>query len=80
MKDLQRPQKTQPQAAFAALLRSIQHEWGFLQRVVSVSPNGFNDLRLAIREIFWPSLFGGSVSDVESRFVFATHKIRRYGN
>ena len=63
---LAKASKTQPQAAFAALLRSIQHEWGFLQRVVSVSPNGFNDLRLAIREIFWPSLFGGSVSDVEA--------------
>ncbi len=26
--------KCQPQAAYAALAKSIQHEWSFLQRVV----------------------------------------------
>ncbi len=56
----------QPQAAFAALVRSFQHEWGFLQRVISVSPDWFEELKKVIRHEFWPSLFGGKVSEAEA--------------
>ena len=58
--------KSQPQAAFAALMKSVQHEWSFFQRVVSVCPGWFDDLRNALRSEFWPSLFGGHVSEAEA--------------
>ena len=57
---------SQPQAAFAALVKSIQHEWGFLQRVVSVSPDWFEELKKVIRHEFWPRLFGSNVSEAEA--------------
>ena len=58
--------KQQPQAAYAALVKSIQCEWIFLQRVVVNSSELFSALKDAIREVFWPSLFGSVVSDSEA--------------
>ena len=46
--------KQQPQAAYAALVKSIQCEWIFLQRVVVNSSELFSALKDAIREVFWP--------------------------
>ena len=58
--------KSQPQAAFAAMMKSVQHEWSFFQRVVSVCPGCFEDLRNVLRCGFWPSLLNGQVSDAEA--------------
>ena len=58
--------KQQPQAAYAALVKYIQCEWMFLQRVVVNSSELFSALKDAIREVFWPSLFGSVVSDNEA--------------
>ena len=58
--------KQQPQAAYAALVKSIQCEWAFLQRVVVKCSELFLALKDAIREAFWPSLFGSVVSHSEA--------------
>ena len=53
---------SQPQAAFAALSKSVQFEWRFLQRVIPNCSALFSLLEDAIHNIFWSSLFGGPVS------------------
>ena len=58
--------RSQPQAAFAVLVKSIQHEWAFLQRVVSVSSDWFDRLRGVLRSEFWSCLFGSQVSGIEA--------------
>ena len=70
IRELARIAKSQPQAAYAALVKSIQHEWDFLQRVVSVSPDCFDDLKQAISDDFWPSLFGNVVTTNEAELFF----------
>ena len=61
--------KSQPQAAYAALAKSIQHEWSFC-----IVPPWFEDLKNILWSEFWPSLFGGTVSDDEAcRFVLLTN-------
>ena len=56
----------QPQAAFAALSRSVQFEWSYLQRVVPDCVDLFSPIQDALQEQFWPSLLAGSVSEFES--------------
>ena len=58
---------SQPQAAHAALARSLQTEWCHLQRVISDSANFFTPLQDALNDVFYPILFGGSVSEHEVR-------------
>ena len=60
----------QPQAAHAALARSLQFEWYHLQRVIPDSGNFFTPLRGALNDVFYPVLLGGSVSE---------HKVRLFG-
>ena len=57
----------QPQAAHAALARSLQFEWCHLQRVIPDSGNFFTPLRGALNDVFYPVLLGGSVSEHEVR-------------
>ena len=58
--------KSQPQAAFASLLKSLQCEWMFLMRVFPGQSHLFDPLREAIRRTFWPCLLGSAVNDVEA--------------
>ena len=58
--------KQQPQAVYAALVKSIQCEWAFLQRVVANSSELFLALKDTIREVFWPSSFGSVVFNSEA--------------
>ena len=58
--------RSQPQAAFASLLKSLQCEWLFLMRVCPDCSSMFEPLRDAIRDVFWPSLFGGSIDEREA--------------
>ena len=58
---------SQPQAAHAALARSLQFEWCHLQRVIPDSANFFTPLRDALNDVFYPILLGGSVSGHEVR-------------
>ena len=57
---------SQPQAAFAAVTKSLQCEWGFIQRVISSSSDFFVPIQKSIEEEFLPSLLGGPISSVEA--------------
>ena len=52
--------ESQPQAAYAALSKSLQFEWSYLQRVLLNCDISFAPLGDVINKRFWPSVFGGS--------------------
>ena len=56
-----------PQAAFAALSKSLQFQWSYMQRVVPNCESCFEILRNALNDIFWPALFQETVSDSEKK-------------
>ena len=56
-----------PQAAFAALSKSLQFQWSYMQRVVPNCESRLEILRNALNDIFWPALFQGTVSDSEKK-------------
>ena len=56
-----------PQAAFAALSKSLQFQWSYLQRVVLNCESCFENLCNALNDIFWPALFPGTGSDSEKK-------------
>ena len=56
---------TQPQLAYAALSRSLQHEWKFLLRVVPQCGQLFQELELSLFSRFLPAMFGVEVSTVD---------------
>ena len=56
---------TQPQLAYAALSRSLQHEWTFLLRVVPQCGQLFQELEMSLFSRFLPAMFGVEVSAVE---------------
>ena len=58
---------SQPQAAHAALARSLQFEWCHLQRVIPDCANFFAPLREALNTQFYPALLGGPVTEHEVR-------------
>lgn len=53
-----RASSTCPQEAYCALVKSLQMEWQYLQRVVLCSPDLFAPLEEALVQHFFPSLFG----------------------
>ena len=57
--------ESQPQAAYAALSKSLQFEWSYLQRVLPNCDASFAPLRDVINKRFWPSVFGGQISTTE---------------
>ena len=56
-----------PQAAFAALSKSLQFQWSYMQRVVPNCESCFEILCNALNDIFWPALFYGTISDSETK-------------
>ena len=56
---------SQPQAAHAALARSLQFEWCHLQRVMPDIAGFFAPLRKVLNDLFYPTLLGGPVSEHE---------------
>ena len=58
---------SQPQLAYAALSRSLQHEWTFLLRVVPECGQLFQELEMSLFSRFLPAMFGVEVSAVERR-------------
>ena len=56
---------SQPQAAYAALTKSLQFEWSYLQRVVSDCEHLFEDLEEVLETKFLPAMIGGDVSSSE---------------
>ena len=59
--------KLYPQAAFGALSKSLQFQWSYLQRVVPNCESSFENLSNALKDIFWPALFQGTVSNSEKK-------------
>ena len=57
--------ESQPQAAYAALSKSLQFEWSYLHRVLLNFGTSFALLRDVINKKFWPSVFGGQISNSE---------------
>ena len=55
----------EPQASFAALASSLQFKWNHIQWVIPECGTLFAPLQHAINSIFYPSLFGGAVSENE---------------
>ena len=63
-----------PQAAYAALSKSMQFEWSFLQHVIPNCSASFLCLRDQINAIFWPAILDGGVSASElSLFTLPAH-------
>ena len=53
---------TQPQLAYVAVTRSLQHEWMFLLRVLKDCESLFCDLEFELASSFLPVIFGVEVS------------------
>ena len=56
---------SQPQAAYAALEKSIQSEWNFTMRVNVDCSVLMNDLECCLSSVFLPSLYGVEVKATE---------------
>ena len=61
MKCLSKIAEKQPQAAFAALVKSLQCEWQFLQRDIPNCANNFAPLDDVLTSTFLPAVFGCEV-------------------
>ena len=48
-----------PQSAYAGLLKSLQQEWAFMQRVTLGVHDSFGPVEKALKETFVPELFEG---------------------
>ena len=59
--------ESQPQAAYAALTKSLQREWIFLQRVVPMCCTLFANLETTLLSSFFPAMFGCEISSLEQR-------------
>ena len=57
--------ESQPQAAYAALSKSLQFEWSYLQRVLPNFGTSFADV---VNKKFWPSVFGGQICNICSLY------------
>ena len=62
MQCLSKVAEKQPQAAFAALTKSLQCKWQFLQRVVPNCGNYFTPLDDVLASTFLPAVFGREVT------------------
>ena len=56
---------TQPHLAYV-LTKSLQNEWGYIQRVVTNLEKTFTLLKTTLEQSFLPALFGSNVEPVES--------------
>ena len=65
VKRLSKIAKKQPQAAFAALVKSLQCEWQFLQHVIPNCDNYFIPLDDVLASTFLPAVFGCEVTPFE---------------
>jgi hypothetical protein len=68
-----------PQSAYAALTRSVQHHWTYLQRVTSTSPDLFEDLDTVMRTHVLPALFDCRIADDDIRWKVVGLPVKRAG-
>ena len=57
----------QPQAAYAAMAKSLQFEWSFVQRIIPNSESSFAFLQDKINTTFWPAVCSTDISQQELR-------------
>uniref|UniRef100_A0A146KS76 Uncharacterized protein n=1 Tax=Lygus hesperus TaxID=30085 RepID=A0A146KS76_LYGHE len=60
---------TSPQAAYTAYVKSLQREWGYVQRVIGECQDQYEPLKKTIKETFVPALFGREVSEEVHRLL-----------
>ena len=65
VESLTKAAESQPQAAHAALTKSLQFEWAYLQRVVPNCADAFVPLRDSINGKFIHAVLGGGISEQE---------------
>ena len=66
------------QSAYAGLGMSLQLEWQYLQRTVPVVGTLMGPIEEALRENFFPSLFGGENIDADFRKILG-HGVKHRG-
>lgn len=54
--------ESQPQAAFAALAKSVQFEWSYLQHILPNFDEEYIIIQEAMSGKFWPAGFAGTIS------------------
>ena len=57
----------QPQAAYAAMAKSLQFEWSFVQQIIPNCESSFALLQDKINTTFWPAIFSTDISQLELR-------------
>ena len=61
--------KTQPQAAYVAVSKSLQNEWSYLQRVFADCETLFSPLCMTLIEDFIPSLVGNQINETDFNII-----------
>ena len=61
--------KKDPHSAFAAVSRSLQNEWKYIQRVVEESADSFLSLRSALSLHFLPQISGYEINDFDANLM-----------
>ena len=79
MKCLSKIAEKQPQAAFAALVKSLQCEWHFLQLVIPNFANHFAPLDDVLTSTFLPAVFGCEVTPSECLLLSLPVGFGRFG-
>eukprot|EP00731_Ephydatia_muelleri_P024359 Em0016g630a len=54
---LSKAAESQPQAAFAALSKSMQFEWSYMQRILPSYEEAFTPIWNTLYQYFWPAIF-----------------------
>ena len=55
----------QPQALYAAMAKSLQFEWSFVQRIIPNCESSFALLQDKLNTTFWPAFFSTDISQLE---------------
>ena len=66
---LSKAAESQPQAAYAALSKSMQFEWSYLQRILLSCVEAFTPIWNTLYQYFWPAIFEGTISDHEKQLL-----------
>ena len=72
IKLLSKAAKIEPHLANASLTKSLQNEWGYIQRVISNVKKPFSLLKDTLESFFIPSLFGAQVDQIEASLMMVS--------
>ena len=70
---------SQPQAAYSALVKSLQREWIYLRRVVPDCRSLFAELEEALLSSFLPAMFGCEISSLDQRLFSLSVRLGGFG-